>query len=467
MELQVWSFSKKRKSTKIPSGAGVTINADLKHSTSFENPIFRISGSEIVGITPANITYVKDVDHGNYYFVENCTVWPHDVYELNCVMDPMASHRTEILGSTQFVVYSASNYDVKIADPRIVRDDLFWHYDSAFIPDINTTGNMHIDNVGCYILTVCNASHATNFVTTYLMNRANVQALAYFLFTVNQWPSNFESRMISLFGDAFGCIISLIWLPIDYATAGAECGGYGDIELGNFTITGVSGYLVHPGDRVKIQGSLTHTWHYQNDWRISPPYTKGLLYIPGYGVVDCNPLENEYVMVDTTVDLMTGDTVTAYGQGNYGHITVSYSLAVTVPIAQLSNNVQPAIAQIASGAFNTAMSGATGNVSGMLQGFAGNIQTAIDAMKTTPSYKGGYSGAVWLGRPNYQLIEMYMDTTDLDSLKATQGRPLMQEVTLSTLSGYCQCAEAQVSLDCYAGERAEIEGILNSGFYIE
>ena len=466
MELRVWSFSKKKNSTKIPSGAGVTVNADLKHSTSFENPIFRIAGTDIVGITPANITYVKDVDHGNYYFVENCTVWPHDVYELNCVMDPMASHRTEILSSKQYVVYSASNYNVKIADPRIVKNDLYWNSRHTYLSKAGGTGNLYLDTVGCYVLTACNSAHANNFVTSYLMNRANLTALAAFLFNVGGWPSGFENSMIKLFGDAFGCIISLIWLPIDYNTAAAQAGSYEEIKLGNFPVSGVSGYLVSPGRHVRLQGEIyPNPWYYKDDWRVSPPYTKGFLYIPGYGIVDCNPLENETILVDTTVELISGDTVTSYGKAQ--NITVSYNLAVTIPIAQLSNNAQPAIAQIAGGAFTTALAAATGNVAGALQGFAGNIHTAIEALKTTPSYKGTYGGMSWESRINYDLIELYADTQALDCLKDTQGMPLMEEVVLSTLSGYCQCANAQVSLDCYAGERAEIEGILNSGFYIE
>lgn len=463
MDIQLYSFSKRKNSTKIPTGTGISVTAELKHSTSFEAPVFRLSASDIVGINIRDVTYIKEKDKSNYWFVDNCLVFPHDVYELYCSMDPMASHRSEILASTQYVIYSASSFDVNIADPRIVPNALGWQHNSMALKDINNN-DLLLDSTGCYVLSVCNKEHSNNFVTYYLITQSNLKALASYIFSVGTWPTGFEQKMVALFSNAFGCIISLIWLPIPYSTASAGLTSYSEIYLGEFQVSGVSAYSLHPGDRVQLAGSCNPNWHYQNDWRVSEPFTKGYLYIPGFGMVDCNPKANYGVGVQTDIDLLTGDAVTYYEDYM---VSVSYNLAVTIPIAQLSNNVQPAIGQIATGAFNTAVAGASGNVGGVVSGFAGNIKTAIDAFKSTPSYKGGLGGTAWLGKPKYMFFERYIGTTDLDSLQSTQGRPLMDEVTLSSLSGFCQCANASIPLNCYAGERDAINSMLNSGFYIE
>ena len=51
---------------------------------------------------------------------------------------------------------------------------------------------------------------------------------------------------------------------------------------------------------------------------------------------------------------------------------------------------------------------------------------------------------------------------------ATMGYPTMQPMALSTLTGYCQCANAHVAATgAESQELDEIDIFLNSGFYIE
>lgn len=469
MELQVWSFSKKRKSTKIPSGAGVTINADLKHSTSFENPIFRISGSEIVGITPANITYVKDVDHGNYYFVENCTVWPHDVYELNCVMDPMASHRTEILGSTQYVLYSASKYYPFIPDPRLPQQSevIAVGHGSSFYPFTES---------GYYVVSCISKrddGRGEEFITNYMVNSLNLSGLVEMLINTT-WADD----LINTMGKPFDCITSIRFIPVSDSTVrnALSMSYLSDILLGKENMLPAQGYIFPAASNIVSRNeTFTPSWHYAQDFRLANPYTTASLYIPGYGVVEINPLQCAYSLtVYVDLDAVTGDvTVYLYGKNEALDpraliATLNFNVAVQIPLAQLGSNPSGVITSVgvAAGAALSLGLGLGGLTA--VGAMAGGIGNAIIAANTqTPSAKGSISGRSWLSSNPVYLIERYINTVDIDSMKNTQGRPLMEENVLSTLSGYCQCQNAQVNLDCYAGERAEIEGILNSGFYIE
>ena len=47
------------------------------------------------------------------------------------------------------------------------------------------------------------------------------------------------------------------------------------------------------------------------------------------------------------------------------------------------------------------------------------------------------------------------------------GRPLMQNVQLSTLSGYVKCGNASVPIPGHEEDMAAVNNYLNSGFYIE
>jgi hypothetical protein len=47
------------------------------------------------------------------------------------------------------------------------------------------------------------------------------------------------------------------------------------------------------------------------------------------------------------------------------------------------------------------------------------------------------------------------------------GRPLLEQRTISSLSGFIKCRDAHISAPCLAAERGLIESALNGGFYYE
>ena len=467
MNITVWNFSKKKNSTKVPAGAGQSIAAEIKHATSYENPIFRISASDLNGLRPDQITYVQNTDTGEYYFVSDCQVWPHDVYELVCVADPLATNKTAILNSSQYVIYSASSYDDMIPDPRILAEKNDYHFVSAKLK--NGGSDFVLDTTGCFVLTACSANYGNYFVTNYLMDLANIRALAKYLFDKNEWYNNFfTGGLDQLFLCAYDSIISLLWVPINFseitqgATASVVQIGKDNISLGG---TNVYGYVM-PGDaRKTYSGSLTHNWHYKDDWRLAAPYTTGKLYVPGYGLVDINPCEcRNGIYVYTTIDALTGDALTDIsGDGQISIATLQYNLGINIPIAQMTPNAMGGIAQIASG---VAIAG-SGGAAAAIAGAASAIKGTVDLFNSTPSFKGGLGGKSWFTMPYYGIKERYVDTRPLNEMNTRSGRPLCKTVTLSTLSGYCQCENASLDLDCRDGERDAIYNYLNSGFYIE
>ena len=58
-------------------------------------------------------------------------------------------------------------------------------------------------------------------------------------------------------------------------------------------------------------------------------------------------------------------------------------------------------------------------------------------------------------------------TVNPNDMKDTMGLPTMKPMSLSTLTGYCQCANAHVEADLPAPILNEIDAYLNSGFFIE
>ena len=464
MNINIYTgFSKKKNSTKVPTGTGTAVTASLKRQTSYHNPVFVLS--PVTGVSMEDISYIKYGSH--YYFVTDITVVPNNVYEISCAEDPMATHRSEILGSSQYVIYSASNTDPMIADPRILAEKNDYHFVSAKLQDGGS--DFVLDTIGCFVLTACSANYGNYFVTNYLIDHANLRALAKYLFDKDEWLPNFwTGGLDQLFLNAYESIISVLWVPINFSevTTGATPVV---VQLGkdNISIGGVNveGYVL-PGDaRKTYSGSLTHTWHYKDDWRLAPPYTTAKLYVPGYGIVDINPCECKGgIYVQTTVDVLTGDALTDIsGDGLISIATLQYNLGINIPIAQMTPNAMGGIAQIASG---IAMAG-SGGAAAAVAGAATAVKGTVDLFNSTPSYKGGLGGKSWFTMPYYGIKERYIDTRPLNEFNTTNGQPLFKQVTLSTLSGYCKCENASVSIAGYDSDRDYINNVLNSGFFIE
>ena len=472
MQITVYtSFSKRKNSTKQPTGGTTVNNVELKKPTSIHEPTFVLGA--ITGVTMTNITYVKAF--GNYYFVTNIAVTPHDYFEISCSEDPMASNKTGILASNQYVLYSASSYDYMIPDGRIVSNS-----NEATIVG-HDCNDFSLNTTGCFVITCLNCKHGNYFTTAYVLSETNLMHLAWY-FDSDIWSGigTLETWFETVVGAGYEAIISLKWIPVKYAdiTGTAEV-----IWLGNHDVDWIdndNNHITVEGKRVPGGGGSTlssvghiyPTWHYLNDWRLAKPYTSAKLYLPGYGMVDINPIEfRTSITFRYAIDILSGDcTVYLYGNGNKLVSTITFNIAVDIPIAQLSTKgLSPMFSLIGAGAAfaGAAATGGFAGVAGMAASAAGLAKSTSDMFAQTPSYKGAQGGRSWTGMATPGALETYIDTMDLNEFISTQGRPLMQEVTLSTLSGFCQCANASVELNCMESDRDYVNSCLNSGFYIE
>lgn len=465
------SFSKRKNSTKTPTGGTLVQNVELKKPTSLHDPTFVLG--PVTGVTMENVTYIKAFGH--YYFVNDITVTPHDYFEISCSEDPMASNKSGILASNQYVLYSASSYDYMIPDGRIVANN----------NEVNVVGHacndFSLDTDGCFVLTCVNCKHGNYFTTAYIMDGLNLQHLAWYM-NNDIWNGvgTLENWFETVVGAGYDAIISLKWIPVKYADVpgtaqtlwlGNHDVSWHDPNLGNIV---VEGKMVPGGSSATLAktGNIYPTWHYVNDWRLARPYTYAKLYFPSYGTLDINPIEfRTNITFIYSIDVLSGEcTIFLYGNGNKMISTITYNIAVDIPIAQLASKGLAPIVSMAGNMAGFAAGIATGGVAGvagMAAASAGIVKSTSELFFQTPSYKGSQGGRSWSGINNPGLLEYYIDTMDLNEFITTQGRPLMQEVTLSTLSGFCQCANASVELNCMESDRDFINNCLNSGFFIE
>lgn len=475
------NFAKRKNSTKLPTG-GTTVNdVELKRPTSIHDPIFVLG--QVTGVTMENITYVKAF--GNYYFVTNIAVTPNNYFELTCSEDPMGTNKSAILASNQFVVRSASAYNAMLQDGMIMPTENTFHWVYHAIRKSDNTA-LKLDTTGCFVVTAISCKnpasssglYAQNFVTRYLVSVDNIKMIGDYLFnsSASTW-SDFKSNIEEMVQKPYDALISIFWLPIPYGplyTGQTE----EPVQLGEdvLVLSGdpIPSYLIPQDARYEYKGSVTPTWNYKDDWRLTSPYTTATVYIPAFGLVDINPNEfKDGLNVETVIDILTGETITKFVHNSVIKSTYSYNLASEIPVAQTFPNTGMAIASIAGGLGSIGASAASvahGNLMGVAGIASGAFSTAMGAMNlfaTTESYKGSQGGKAWITDNEYYITERYVVTQALTHANGTCGRPLMEERTLSGLSGYCQCANASIDLNCLESDRDYINACLNSGFFIE
>lgn len=479
MNINIYTgFSKKKNSTKVPSGTGTAVTASLKRQTSYHNPVFVLS--PVTGVTMEDISYVKYGSH--YYFVTDITVVPNNVYEISCSEDPMATHRSEILGSTQFVLYSASIYNTKLTDPRIqLFPNVTGYSYSAAIP--------FLDDTGFYVVTVINYDSnnvsTSGITTTYLMDIAGLRALAGYinvdLASVLDPTLNLIEVLRSLASGPMDFVVSIRYIPLDLQSVANELNlGSVDVYLGPSQAahlgTPVKGYLLGDSSVIKIEDKLELSALFSADFRCSPTYLKLHAYIPGFGQIDLDPVACKFgFKIDCYIDVLTGDVTTllygyptTYNSSPLLQNSYNYNIGVILPIAKYASDVGSVVAGI-GGTMSLADRIISGNASliGTALEAATSANSIAQGIKPSGSVKGSIAGKSFIAEKFLRLEVEQSYTQDLDIMTKTQGRPLMQEVTLSTLSGYCQCADASVSIAGYDSDRDYINNVLNSGFFIE
>ena len=107
MEFTVYKFSKRANSTKRPTNEPqLKLDGWHKKTTSLYAPTFTVT-ERLVGYS-----YLKWEQM--YYYITDIVFIRKDYYELVCELDVLATYRENILNTTAYVLYSASNVNYQL-----------------------------------------------------------------------------------------------------------------------------------------------------------------------------------------------------------------------------------------------------------------------------------------------------------------------------------------------------------------
>lgn len=497
--IRLGTISKRRNSTKQPADTDLADvrSVDLKDTTSYDAPTFLLTGNDLA------YNYLK---WGNrYYFINDVRSVRHNLIEVECILDVLATYKTEILASTQFVSYSASHAgnatwlpDTRIpvlkqteVDSNIITIDTLFSSSGFFALTV-------VGRSGCvsYAVTKQNLLDLISGMQSWLSSVQNVY---------NNLPatptSSTETGAIdslteyikfiygaSINSDFLGnqyiqapqCIRSCIWVPFQLASF--QTGSSQRIFLGNYD-TGVDAVTIKAEPATGYK-SVSIPW-FHNDWRRA--YCEDVyIYLPLVGIVQLasDSITNASSIIvnysATATDgcvcyelVSGGEIIGTYG----GQASANYPIGINqqASAGQIAQSILQGAEKMVSCAIDSSispvsMAAVTGGVA--LEGVAATYNTLDVANSTNLTCIGGIGGGAGAGLPlSFTCYVVNHETIVAPSaMAATMGRPYMKPRQLGgndPLSGYCQCANAHVEAPAQASELDALDSYLNSGFYIE
>lgn len=487
-------IAKRKNSTLIPT-LDASFDVLLKSPTSLHTPTFSISANSF------DYNYVQWGDR--YYFVTDVVSRNNNLWDVSCVCDVLATYKADILASTQFVSYSSHKSSIWLPDTRVpLQKNATVASNSGSLSDL-------FYRVGFYVLSVigksgskiyaCRANEiwaildkintwADDLVDDILAGyypHSTSPAVAYD-FSTPELAVESLAKMNMLTGfcgnsyaEAPNCVRSCIWVPFDYSTFGLSPE---HIWLGQFD-TEVNSAVCYTEPKT---GSITVSipWQY-SDWRRSI-CEEIYLYLPLVGMINIpsDEIINESSLTinwsATATDGTISFKVDAGSQviGTYGaNCAVNYPIGISqqASAGEIVQTVFKGVEKMVSTGIQSASSlnpaawvaGGTGLAFDTTSAIYNANNTALSRHNSCIGGIGGGAG-VGLSLDAKCFSVSHPTVIEPDTMETTMGLPTMKPMALSSLTGFCQCANAHVSANgAELSELAEIDAYLNSGFYIE
>ena len=474
MNIYVWNnFSKRRNSTKQPTG-GTLKTVYLKEETSIEQPSFILQE----GIS--DYTYVQAF--GKYYFVSDVISLDKNRTEIVCDLDVLATYKSEITSYTAFVERAASSYDAFINDPLLSQKQILLR-ETQNLTDVSS---FFTNGAGCFLVECLAKDQGVVLYAT-----ANLEPYkfilspgAYSAQNISEWVTSQISQSFDL--DVY--IGSVKWFPFTASGLGTALPSnsfpIGPVDLAaaaeasdpgswTYTVYKVSQYYMSKyTDSITL--SLPSTNNFGDFRDCNNLYTQYNLYLPGVGVVNMDAAvlgsvihSNQTIYVEISVDLVSGEITYILHIGSGGPIIGRYSgnVSVDVPIGKSAVDTVKSAKMFAGTVAAGAAAG--GGIGAAFGAVAGAVEAIYNHLTPDTSMVGGSGNKTEIFHNMNYLVLGRKQYAAKDYPTAVAGRPLMQNVLLSSLTGYVKCGNASVPLAGHEGDMAAVNNYLNSGFYIE
>lgn len=379
-------FSKKFNSTKIPPNTAfkVEVDGEIKGDFSPLAPLIRfqetmVSGTNIFAATSIPIyRYAHIPSFNRYYFVSWAFV--DGAWEGTFRCDVLASFRTAILNSSQYVTRSASNKNGGIIDgaytTKMSFDSTDYNLKSKSLTDIfganYESGTYIIGVIGAATTTYQGTPYARNIgaVVYYAMGRDAFTALMASLLSSVNWlnidPSEISEDLQKALINPAQYIVSCVWVPIPASAFVDGTGqGWGPETLADISQSINFGWwtfnLGYNTRKLGFPTANSNNWHVSfsfdiarhpdsadfGTWVYLSPYSRYVLALPCFGVseLDTTKLVGNLLTIDFYIHPYNGDASAYVWCGVTATPRLSLvenlrgNIGVQIPTGQISMNM--------------------------------------------------------------------------------------------------------------------------------
>lgn len=470
------NFSKKPNSTATPSGTGTQHSCVFKDDCSIVNPVFVLDGIDLT------VNYVQF--NGRYYFVRDIVLQNKNIYELHCEIDVLATWKSAIGSSTQYVLRSADEYDGSIVDMfyPTKKEATVMMNDPVSAPSWATS----IDS-GWYVVGIISGSNSTALsgsisqgcVQYYAFTPAQFNAFTQSLFTESNWTAMQSSDKYSF--NPIQYISSVMWFPVAPPHTSSALS---TLKIGWENIPCACYGITDPIDSANYNFVIDH--HPQaatrGSYLDSAPFSEYKLTFPPFGDVELDGLiahktasVNHYIMASIQIDFVSGRAMlivritTSINPTTYYEVTRrEVGFGVRIQIAQIAADRLGAAVQAFGGTIGGIAGIITGDVVGGITSAASGIISGIRTVQPRVASAGTNDSMLSLISRTYtppKLYEIFYEVVDEDN--TNHGRPLCQSRQISDLPGYILCANSEVSIPGTMEEKERIRAFMDAGFFYE
>ena len=489
------NFSKRVNSTLRPTG-GTNLSVLLKEETSIEKPTFILSG------TVSTFTgYNYALWDGRYYYVTDVRIQTNGVVAIDCDMDKLATFKTEIGSSKQFI-------ERCVDGNGNLRDDFISTTCETYsISDISATATLTPSTYdkGIIVLTLANISpsKATGGTSQIVYFDASGGTYGISQLMNALYDTGVIQSIEKIMNKPYDAILSVKYIP-----------GFTSADLLYFTTLFSASNILYFGDHaysgtintIKTIGSgpwvYSESWEYDLNysarygpyvWRNLEPYSTWSLYLPFYGnitipaqeyinctetnVVRCN------LLIKSTIDLTTGELVyIRYRKKYYSGGTTSTEIAqeyrtnigIEIPLQSSNRDMLSFASDIIAGVGSVALMVASGgSAAGVVaMGASSAAKAVVDVAQQNYMTAGSFNAhgtQISTAEPTgLHLIQTgFLTQTDPGTYKDQIGIPYMKADTISNHSGYIKCGNASVDIPGHVEDKEAVNAYLNSGFFYE
>lgn len=479
LTVEFFSFSKRKNSTAIPTGAAsTTASVLLKEDTTLENPIFILNTSSIAEFALYNYIHVSDF--GRYYFIDSRTYKTGSQIEIVCSVDALASFKTEILNASGVYIEYSSTPSTYIIDGRIqrlTRPVVTENY--AALPNTTFTEN------GCVILSTTGNKCTGSFILSdagdiyTILDGIDWTTTTVSGTTIEDITLNGFQRMCDVLEQFFTKdsasrnirnAMTLPWV-VHHSAIGPAVSNY---VIGSFP-TGETVYKV--ADKVVVDSvTLTIPWQ-QSDWRRSGNSCQIYLYAPLFGVMSLptDSLTNDtQINIEYAFSYENGDVALRVKSVQSQQIITTASTNAASPVGVGASNISTSkvatgVSSVITGlATAAAASTGAGAAAGLIGAAMGSI-SLVDTMGGSTNAGGGLGGfaAAALDKVCHIWCVGSQTSDTPANMASAYGYPTFAVGSLTGKTGYTKLRDCTFGGTGSKQENDIISSYLNRGFYIE